>query len=167
MGTISIKSGLMFCIDNISDERDDYLSAKFKIMELESGVILKESYNNSLLMAYESFLIEDKKGNILFNDELENSYRSYYPPYILFEDNSIYISDYTGKLILWNWRKEPHLHEKEKDERGCGRSSITKTMLKSKFINENLFRCHDINLNNVVGLSEEQLEALKKTIFKF
>lgn len=114
MGTISIKSGLMFCIDNISAERDDYLSAKFRIMELESGEILKESFNNSLLMAYENISFEDKKGNIIDDGGFENDYRSYYPPYILFEDNSIYISDYTGKLILWNWKNEPHLSEKEK-----------------------------------------------------
>jgi hypothetical protein len=82
---------------------------------------------------------------------------------ISLDERTIFISDYTGKLILWNWMEEPNLNEKEKHERGCGRSSNIKTMLKSKFVNENLFKFHDVNFNDVMGLDEEQLEAIKRT----
>jgi len=41
-------------------------------------------------------------------------------------------------------------------------SSRSKTMLKSRFINQNLFKCDFMNLCDVSGIKEDQLQALKR-----
>lgn len=171
-------------IVKISNGRTYELKAKKENDELILyDKILMESYNTSLKMSYskENFKntenivqkFEDRDGmdhklqstaNLKFLEE-PTKYSRYLPPIVFSKDaKSVYIADYSGNLILWNWSKEPPL--KEKGFETWGHSSIyygiSKTMLESRFVNQNLFQCNHINLCEVSGIKEDQFQALKR-----
>jgi len=115
--------------------------------------ILKESYNNSLN------LLDSGIYNPTF---IKTNFLNYIPPIAFSKDSkSIYIADYSGNLLLWNWSKEPPLQEKEHIN-WDGKPYGSKTMLKSRYINQNLFKCDYMNLCKVSGIREGQLQELKK-----
>lgn len=148
MGAISSESKLLFDCDISVDEYDQKPINKFKIRNLETGAVYKESYNIALSMAYEKILGKDNGHEYL--------------PHTVFSKKYIYISDFSGKLVQWEWKTEPSLEGKQTKDTGFGRSSVVKTMLKSRFINENIFKCDHMNISNVVGLSKDQLVALMR-----
>lgn len=162
MGTISTNSILKFSIEFDENEiNEDYAiesGSMFRITDLKTNENLKESYNASLKMTYSinrSHSEEDDKSNLS-------------PPAVVFskDSKSVYISDYSGKLLWWNWSKEPSLESKVKREKwgkDHWRVSITKTMLESKYINENLFKCDKMVLDGVTGLSKEKIQSLKRS----
>jgi|GEM_PF-4488673 len=105
-------------------------------------IILKESYNNSL--------------------KLEQSTK-YRPPMVFSKDSdSVYISDHSGNLILWNWKKEPNLKEKEGLIWDKYNNLRSKTMLEMRFINQNLFKCNHMTLCNTSGINKEKIQALTR-----
>jgi uncharacterized protein YjbI with pentapeptide repeats len=107
--------------------------------------ILKESYNISLNL-----------------EEPDDTIKARYNPFLLFSKNGkiIYISDYSGNLIMWNWIKEPAIIEKR--PYWDSYSEEGKTMFESRYINQNLFKCYQMNLRNASGISEEKIQELKK-----
>lgn len=106
--------------------------------------IIKESYNQSLKMYYEG----NEQAHIL-------------PLAFIKDGKKIIIADYSGNLILWNWASEPSLSEKgSKNWDRYSDISKSKTMLESRYINQNIFKCDYMNLHNATGLTEEQIQAL-------
>ena len=167
----------------ISNGRIYDLKAKKENGELKIyDEILKESYNNSLKMSYS----EENFGNTKnitqkFEDwgsidrklqsptnlpsfEGYNNSTRYIPPIVFSKDaKSVYIADYSGNLILWNWNKESPLKDKEYETWSISHDiPRSKTMLQSRFINQNLFKCDHMNLYDASGVKEGQLQALKR-----
>jgi len=164
MSTIS-RNSLKFSIEinekEIKEYSDKALESRsiFRIINIKTNKNLKESYNASLKMTYSI--------NPPHSGEDDNS-TMYPPPAVVFskDSKSVYISDYSGKLLLWNWSKEPSLESKTKREKWGNdhwRISITKTMLESKYINENIFKCDNMNLAGVTGLCKEKIQSLKRS----
>jgi hypothetical protein len=106
--------------------------------------ILKESHNISLSL-----------------EEPDDNIKARYSPILLFSRDGkiLYISDYSGNLIMWDWIKEPTIIEKE--SRYWYRTE-EKTMLESRYINQNLFKCKQMNLRNASGIPEENIQELIK-----
>lgn len=107
--------------------------------------ILKESHNTSL--------------NLETPVEL---HRTKYKPIILFSKNgeAVYISDYSGNLLLWHWFKEPAIIEKERGIWNKYDIPNPKTMLEARFINQTLFKCDYMNLHGTSGIIEEKIQSL-------
>lgn len=156
-------------IDEIKEivilEMSNGITYEFKLQR-ENGelkvfnTILAESYNTSLEMLYPEKSFETAEDLDLIQG---NEFTKYIPP-IVFSKNtkSVYIADYSGNLILWNWIKEPSMKDKGYINWNDHHLTLSSTMLKSKYINEDLFKCKCMNLHNASGLKEEQIEVLKK-----
>lgn len=121
------------------------------ILKTEKGMqnvykkILKESHNTSLDL-----------------EKPTEHQRSKYNLLILFSKNgkSVFISDYSGNLILWHWSNEPTIIMKEGGIWNNYDMPKSKTMLEARFINRNLFKCYYMNLHNTSGIAEEKIQAL-------
>jgi len=133
--------------------------AQLKIDEINDDLMI--SIENGEPKIYKKIL--KKSENISLRlDDTDDTVKPRYRSFLLFSKSGkkVYISDYFGNLIIWDWIKEPKFFEKKSSWYSYREGG--KTMFKSKYINQSLFNCYQMNLRNASGIPEEKIMELIK-----